>query len=59
VRTIRERLLEHAPGRVALTTLPLQRACWVQSDGDTIRRVGWVCGAAILARRMAAATSGA
>ncbi len=25
----------------------------MQSDGDAIRRVGWVCGAAILARRMA------
>ena len=34
-------------------TLTLQRAFWVQSDGDAIRRVGWVCGAAILARRMA------
>ncbi|MGZ4430875.1 MAG: glycosyltransferase family 2 protein [Gaiellales bacterium] len=38
------------PGRVALTTLTLQRAGWIQSGGSRIRGVDWVCGAAILAR---------
>jgi GT2 family glycosyltransferase len=41
------------PARVALTTLTLQRAFWVQSATDRIARVDWVCGAAILARRPA------
>jgi len=41
------------PARVALTTLTLQRAFWVQSNADRIARVDWVCGAAILARRLA------
>jgi GT2 family glycosyltransferase len=38
------------PGRVALTTLTLQRRGWVQSGSGHITRVDWVCGAAILAR---------
>jgi GT2 family glycosyltransferase len=42
-----------SPRRVAATTLTLQRALWRQSGGDEIRRVDWVCGAAILARRAA------
>src|SRR5207245_11144060 len=41
------------PARVALTTLTLQRAFWIQSATDRIARVDWVCGAAILARRPA------
>jgi N-acetylglucosaminyl-diphospho-decaprenol L-rhamnosyltransferase len=41
------------PARVALTTLTLQRAFWIQSNADHIARVDWVCGAAILARRPA------
>ncbi len=41
------------PARVALTTLTLQRAFWIQSSTDRIARVDWVCGAAILARRAA------
>ena len=41
------------PARVALTTLTLQRAFWIQSATDHIARVDWVCGAAILARRPA------
>jgi N-acetylglucosaminyl-diphospho-decaprenol L-rhamnosyltransferase len=41
------------PGRVALTTLTLQRAFWDQSATDRIARVDWVCGAAIFARRAA------
>jgi GT2 family glycosyltransferase len=40
-----------SPGRVAATTLTLQRALWRQSGGDEIRTVDWVCGAAMLARR--------
>jgi len=39
------------PGRVAVTTLTLQRALWRQSGGDAVRPVDWLCGAAILARR--------
>ena len=39
-----------SPTRVAFTTLTLQRALWVQSGAQKIRRVDWVCGAAILAR---------
>ena len=42
-----------SPARVALTTLTLQRAFWIQSRGEAIRKVDWVCGAAILARRIA------
>jgi GT2 family glycosyltransferase len=42
-----------SPGRVALTTLTLQRAGWIQSGGEKPRRVDWVCGAAIIARRAA------
>ena len=38
------------PGRVAMTTLTLQRRGWVQSGSNHIARVDWVCGAAILAR---------
>jgi GT2 family glycosyltransferase len=38
------------PARVALTTLTLQRAGWIQSGSDHIARVDWVCGAAIVAR---------
>lgn len=40
-----------SPARVALTTLTLQRRGWIQSGGERIRAVDWVCGAAILARR--------
>lgn len=39
------------PGRVTATALTLQRAAWIQSGGQRIRRVGWVTGAAIMARR--------
>jgi GT2 family glycosyltransferase len=39
------------PARVALTALTLQRAGWIQSGTDRIRSVGWVTGAAIMARR--------
>ena len=39
-----------SPGRVAMTTLTLQRRGWVQSGSNHIARVDWVCGAAILAR---------
>ena len=46
------------PARVALTTLTLERAGWVQSGGDRVARVDWVCGAAILARRDALARVG-
>jgi GT2 family glycosyltransferase len=38
------------PGRVALTTLTLQRRGWIQSRVEHIARVDWVCGAAMLAR---------
>jgi GT2 family glycosyltransferase len=47
-----------SPGRVALTTLTLQRAGWIQSVGTKPRRVDWVCGAAILARRAALSAIG-
>ena len=40
-----------SPARVALTTLTLQRAFWIQSRGERSGKVDWVCGAAILARR--------
>jgi GT2 family glycosyltransferase len=43
---------------VALTTVTLQRRGWIQSGGDRIARVDWVCGAAILARRAALAAVG-
>jgi N-acetylglucosaminyl-diphospho-decaprenol L-rhamnosyltransferase len=46
------------PGRVALTTLTLQRRGWIQSGTERISRVDWVCGAAILARRPALAAVG-
>ena len=46
------------PGRVALTTVTMQRRGWIQSGGDRIARVDWVCGAAILARRPALAAVG-
>jgi len=39
------------PGRVALTTLTLQRAGWVMSGGERIRRVDWIHGAAMMVRR--------
>jgi N-acetylglucosaminyl-diphospho-decaprenol L-rhamnosyltransferase len=41
------------PARVALTALTLQRAGWVLSGGEHIRRVDWVHGAAMLVRRSA------
>jgi len=46
------------PGRVALTALTLQRAGWVLSDTDRIRRVDWVHGCAMLVRREAFVESG-
>jgi GT2 family glycosyltransferase len=39
------------PGRVALTTVTLQRAGWVMSGGERIRRVDWIHGAAMMVRR--------
>jgi GT2 family glycosyltransferase len=39
------------PARVALTTLTLQRAGWVMSGGERIRRVDWIHGAAMMVRR--------
>jgi N-acetylglucosaminyl-diphospho-decaprenol L-rhamnosyltransferase len=39
------------PARVAATTLTLQRAGWVMSDGERIRRVDWLHGAAMMVRR--------
>jgi N-acetylglucosaminyl-diphospho-decaprenol L-rhamnosyltransferase len=39
------------PGRVALTTLTLQRAGWIMSGGERIRRVDWIHGAAMMVRR--------
>ncbi len=39
------------PGRVALTTLTLQRAGWIMSAGERIRRVDWIHGAAMMVRR--------
>jgi GT2 family glycosyltransferase len=47
-----------SPARVALTTATLQRRFWIQSGGSAIRRVDWVCGAAILARTTALAAVG-
>jgi N-acetylglucosaminyl-diphospho-decaprenol L-rhamnosyltransferase len=38
------------PARVALTTLTLQRAGWIMSDGERIRRVDWIHGAAMMVR---------
>lgn len=39
------------PTRVAVTSLTLQRAGWVMSDTDRIRRVDWVHGCAMLVLR--------
>ena len=39
------------PRRVALTTLTLQRAGWIMSGGERIRRVDWIHGAAMMVRR--------
>jgi N-acetylglucosaminyl-diphospho-decaprenol L-rhamnosyltransferase len=47
-----------SPARVLLTTLALQRAFWDQSRGERIRRVDWLCGAALLVRRSALADVG-
>jgi N-acetylglucosaminyl-diphospho-decaprenol L-rhamnosyltransferase len=41
------------PARTALTALTLQRRGWIQSNSERIERVDWLCGAAILARRLA------
>jgi GT2 family glycosyltransferase len=38
------------PARVAATTLTLQRAGWVMSGGERIRRVDWIHGAAMMVR---------
>jgi GT2 family glycosyltransferase len=46
------------PARVALTTLTLQRAGWIMSGGDRIRRVDWIHGAAMMVRRDAIAAAG-
>jgi GT2 family glycosyltransferase len=46
------------PARVALTTATLQRAGWIMSGGDRIRRVDWIHGAAMLVRRDAIAAAG-
>jgi GT2 family glycosyltransferase len=46
------------PGRVALTTLTLQRAGWIMSGGERIRRVDWIHGAAMMVRRDALAGVG-
>jgi GT2 family glycosyltransferase len=46
------------PGRVALTTLTLQRAGWVMSGGEHIRRVDWIHGAAMMVRRDALDAAG-
>jgi N-acetylglucosaminyl-diphospho-decaprenol L-rhamnosyltransferase len=40
-----------SPARMAMTAATLQRIGWVQSGGNQIRSVDWLCGAAILARR--------
>ncbi|HEY3765231.1 MAG TPA: glycosyltransferase family 2 protein [Gaiellales bacterium] len=39
------------PGRVALTTVTLQRSGWIMSAGEHIRRVDWIHGAAMMVRR--------
>ncbi|HUZ83378.1 MAG TPA: glycosyltransferase family 2 protein [Gaiellales bacterium] len=41
------------PARVALTAATLQRAGWVLSAGERIRRVDWVHGAALMVRTQA------
>ena len=46
------------PGRVALTTATLQRAGWIMSGGEHIRRVDWIHGAAMMVRREAIAAAG-
>jgi GT2 family glycosyltransferase len=46
------------PARVAVTTATLQRACWVMSGGDRIRRVDWIHGAAMMVRRDALEQAG-
>jgi N-acetylglucosaminyl-diphospho-decaprenol L-rhamnosyltransferase len=46
------------PARVAATTLTLQRAGWAMSDGDRIRRVDWIHGAAMMVRRDALEQAG-
>jgi GT2 family glycosyltransferase len=46
------------PARVALTTLTLQRTGWTMSDGERIRRVDWIHGAAMMVRRDAVAGVG-
>jgi N-acetylglucosaminyl-diphospho-decaprenol L-rhamnosyltransferase len=46
------------PARVALTTLTLQRAGWIMSGGEHIRRVDWIHGAAMMVRRDAMAAAG-
>ena len=46
------------PVRVATTTLTLQRAGWVMSSGERIRRVDWINGAAMMVRRDALAAAG-
>jgi N-acetylglucosaminyl-diphospho-decaprenol L-rhamnosyltransferase len=46
------------PARVALTTATLQRAGWIMSGGERIRRVDWIHGAAMMVRRDAIAAVG-
>ena len=46
------------PARVALTTATLQRAGWVMSGGERIRRVDWIHGAAMMVRRDALEQAG-
>jgi GT2 family glycosyltransferase len=46
------------PARVALTTVTLQRAGWIMSAGERIRRVDWIHGAAMIVRREAIAAAG-
>jgi GT2 family glycosyltransferase len=46
------------PARVAATTVTLQRAGWIMSGGDRIRRVDWIHGAAMMVRRDALEQAG-
>jgi N-acetylglucosaminyl-diphospho-decaprenol L-rhamnosyltransferase len=46
------------PARVALTAATLQRAGWIMSGGERIRRVDWIHGAAMMVRRDAIAAAG-
>jgi N-acetylglucosaminyl-diphospho-decaprenol L-rhamnosyltransferase len=46
------------PARVAVTAATLQRAGWVMSGGDRIRRVDWIHGAAMMVRRDAVDQAG-